>query len=147
MSSFTPISALLGGLLIGTGASWLVLSFGRIAGISGIVGALPSSRGNEFAWRALFLLGLVVGAGLLYRYGAPFGVSAPVSRSGFPAWKLIVSGLLVGYGTALGKGCTSGHGVCGLANRSPRSLLATAVFFGTGLLTASVLRHWLEIWR
>ena len=146
MSSFTPVSALLGGLLIGAGASWLLLSLGRIAGISGVVGALPFSRRMEFAWRALFLLGLVTGAGLLYRYGSTFGVQAPLSRIDFPAWELIVSGLLVGYGTALGSGCTSGHGVCGLARRSPRSLVATVIFLLTGIVTASVLRHWLENW-
>jgi uncharacterized protein len=146
MSSFTPVSALIGGLLIGGGASWLLLSLGRIAGISGIVGGLPFSRRIEFAWRAFFLLGLVTGAGLLYHFGGSFGVQAPISRLGFPAWELIVSGLLVGYGTALGSGCTSGHGVCGLARRSPRSLVATVVFVLTGIVTASVLRHWLENW-
>ncbi|WP_243049465.1 YeeE/YedE thiosulfate transporter family protein [Dyella sp. RRB7] len=143
MSSFTPVSALLGGLLIGGGASLLLLSLGRMAGISGIVGALPFSRRIELAWRALFLLGLVAGAALLYRFGGPFGVQAPVSRAHFPAWLLIVAGLLVGYGTAMSHGCTSGHGVCGLARRSPRSLVATLVFLLTGMFTASVLRHWL----
>jgi uncharacterized membrane protein YedE/YeeE len=137
MASFTPVSALLGGLLIGAGASWLLLALGRVAGISGIVGSLPLSRGFEFAWRALFLLGLIAGAALLYRLGVP----APLSRAGLPAWLLIASGLLVGYGTAMGNGCTSGHGVCGLARRSPRSLVATVIFLGVGLLTASVLRH------
>ena len=137
MASFAPVSALLGGLLIGAGASGLLLALGRIAGISGIVGSLPLSRGFEFAWRALFLLGLIAGAALLYRFGVP----APHSRSDMPAWLLIVSGLLVGYGTAMGNGCTSGHGVCGLARRSPRSLVATVIFLVVGLLTASVLRH------
>jgi hypothetical protein len=146
MSSFTPVSALIGGLLIGAGASWMLLSLGRIAGISGIVGRLPFSRRAEFAWRAFFLLGLVTGAGLLYHFGGKFGVRAPISRISFPAWELIASGLLVGFGTALGSGCTSGHGVCGMARRSPRSLVATVIFLLAGIVTASALRHWLENW-
>ncbi|MEE4302309.1 MAG: YeeE/YedE family protein, partial [Pseudomonadales bacterium] len=103
---FTPVSALAGGALIGLAATLLMYALGRIAGISGIVGAVL--RG-ELGWQRWFLLGLVAGAGL-WLWLAP---SAPAPRTGFPPAVLVVAGLLVGYGTRLGSGCTSGHGVCG----------------------------------
>ena len=145
MTSFTPISALAGGLLIGLAAVLLMLLDGRIAGVSGIAAGLvwpergaPSGSG---LWRALFLLGLVAGAGGYAALGFPM---AP-PRTGFPPLLLVIAGLLVGYGTALAGGCTSGHGVCGLARLSPRSFVATGVFLGVAIVTTFVTRHLLGL--
>lgn len=134
MSHFTPVAAVVGGALIGLAATLLLWLNGRVAGISGILDKAVSERG---AWRWLFLIGLVIGAGAFVLGGG----TAPVPRSGFPAWLLAVAGVLVGYGTALGHGCTSGHGVCGLARLSPRSLVAVLVFLGAALLTTYLLHH------
>jgi len=136
MSDFTPVSGLVGGALIGVAASLLLLGSGRIAGVSGIAaGALFSREGGERWWRLAFLAGLI-GAGL------PFVVFAPeaIGPSPRPLLWLALAGLLVGVGTRLGGGCTSGHGVCGVSRLSPRSLVATALFVGTGMLTVSLLR-------
>jgi uncharacterized membrane protein YedE/YeeE len=139
MNSFSIAESLLGGVLIGVSASLLLWLTGHVAGISGIIGrvlfALKDS--GEFVWRALFLIGLVAGAKLYY---AGFS-AAPAAREYFPAWLLIVSGLLVGFGSSLGKGCTSGHGVCGLGRLSVRSLVATVVFLGVAIITTTVVRH------
>jgi uncharacterized membrane protein YedE/YeeE len=122
-----------GGLLIGV-AVWLLLSgLGRIAGVSGILSAALAGPGAG-AWRFAFLGGLI-GGGLLF--ARAFGVAAPPVAS--TPW-LIVAGLLVGFGTVLGGGCTSGHGVCGLGRRSLRSLVATAVFMACGAITVAVIR-------
>lgn len=136
MDHFTPISALLGGLLIGVAAALLWLTNGRIAGISGIVGNLPSARSGDIFWRIAFLAGLVV-APLLYAAVA----GTPVIRldAGVPV--IVAGGLLVGFGTRLGGGCTSGHGVCGLARVSPRSMVATCLFMAAGFLTVFLARH------
>lgn len=137
MSAFTPVSALLGGLLIGTAASLLLWLDGRIAGVSGILGGLlPPARGGV-AWRALFLGGLVAGAALFYALHG----QAPQARAGFPRVWLIAGGLLVGLGTGLAHGCTSGHGVCGLARLSPRSLVATVIFLLVAIATTYGVRH------
>ncbi len=137
MTTFTPVSALFGGLLIGTAASLLLWIDGRIAGVSGILGGLlPPSRGGA-AWRALFLGGLVGGAALFYALHG----HAPLARAGFPAVLLIVGGLLVGLGTGLARGCTSGHGVCGLARLSARSLAATVTFLLVAAATTYLVRH------
>ncbi len=138
MTHFTPYSALLGGALIGLAATVLLLMNGRIAGISGIVnGVLEPSRG-DIGWRSWFLIGLVVGGGLYLSFATlPFEL-----RSGFPMALLALAGFLVGFGTRMGNGCTSGHGVCGIARLSIRSLVATAVFLSTGMLTVYlVTRH------
>ena len=141
MQNFTPISALIGGALIGLAAACLWLGIGRIAGISGIVGNLwmPGSRTpqNDRAWRVAFLIGLVAGPVL---WGVAGG-SVPVLQLPSSPALLITAGLLVGFGTRLGSGCTSGHGVCGLARLSPRSLVATAVFMTTAIVTVFVSRH------
>lgn len=137
MNSLTFYSALLGGGLIGAAASLLLWLTGRIAGISNIAGNLFFTAVGDRLWRALFLLGMVGGAGIYY---AVFG-NAPVARPHFPGWLLAVAGLLVGFGTSLGSGCTSGHGVCGLGRLSKRSLAATAIFLSTGIATAIVVRH------
>lgn len=127
--------ALLGGALIGGAAALLFALNGRIAGISGLIGSLLFSK--ERLWPALFLAGLVAGAGIFYALGG----SAPVPRPDFPAWLLALAGALVGFGTAMARGCTSGHGVCGLARLSPRSLAATLTFLATAILTTFVVRH------
>lgn len=136
MDHFTPISAVLGGGLIGLSAALLWLGTGRIAGISGIVGGLWTSRAGDIGWRLAFLLGLLA-APLIYAAvgGAP-NIVVPTS----PAL-LVAAGLLVGVGTRLGSGCTSGHGVCGMARLSPRSLAATALFMLAGFATVFVTRH------
>jgi len=124
--------ALCGGLLIGAGAAALLLLNGRIAGISGILGNAVRGRAGGQGWRVAFLLGLVLPA-------AVFGLGSIGFAQGLPG--LAVSGLLVGFGTRLGSGCTSGHGVCGLANLSPRSLAATATFMAVAGLTVFFVRH------
>ncbi len=142
MEHFTPLSALAGGLLIGLASALLWLGNGRIAGISGIFGQLlPPTR--SVAWRLVFLVSLVGGtllaSLLLPQLGAtPQLVSAPAG-SGLetPTW-LVIAGLLTGLGTRLGNGCTSGHGICGLARLSRRSMVAVAVFFGVAILTVAV---------
>jgi uncharacterized protein len=143
MDSFTPYSALAGGLLIGLSASLLLWFNGRIAGISGIARGLLSGERNGFLWRALFLVGLVGGAWLYYWLAARAGHSGsvPQARAGFPPALLIAGGLAVGFGTALARGCTSGHGVCGMARLSPRSIVATLIFLATGIATTYVVRH------
>lgn len=124
------LQATLGGILIGA-ASWLLLaSLGRVAGISGIVAGALSPQPGERAWRWAFLAGLV-GVGALLTWGGPVLPS--------PHWAVLVAaGLLVGVGTVLGSGCTSGHGVCGLGRRSRRSLVATGVFMGCGFATVLI---------
>lgn len=137
MNGFTFSNALAGGLLIGGAAALLLWLTGRIAGVSNIVGHLFLSTNGDRLWRVLFLLGLVAGAGLYY---AVFG-NMPLGRPNFPAWLLAIAGVLVGFGTSLGGGCTSGHGVCGLGRLSTRSLVATGIFLITGIVTAVVVRH------
>lgn len=133
---FTPWSALAGGLLVGLAASALLLFNGRIAGISGILGGLLRPVAGDTGWRLAFLAGLA-GVPLLYLLAAP--LPAAEVAAGWPL--LLVSGLLVGIGARYGGGCTSGHGVCGLARRSPRSLAATVVFMSAGVAVVFVLRH------
>ncbi len=137
MNHFTPVSALTGGLLIGGAAVMLLWLNGRIAGISNIAAGLLSWRRSDVLWRFLFLGGMIAGAALCY---LAFG-SEPVPRPHFPAWLLALGGILVGFGTSLGSGCTSGHGVCGLGRLSLRSLVATMVFLVLGIVTTYVVRH------
>ncbi|MCZ8016313.1 MAG: YeeE/YedE family protein [Limnobacter sp.] len=134
--AFTPYSALLGGLMIGVSAVMLILLTGRVAGISGILGELIKPQSNETLWRFTFVLGMVTAPWL---YMATMGSFEFESPRGPLA--LIVAGLLVGYGTRLGSGCTSGHGVCGLSRLSLRSLVATGVFMTVGFVVASLLMH------
>jgi uncharacterized protein len=140
VSSFTPIASLAGGALIGASASALLLLTGRIAGISGIFGGLVLPRSGEVAWRALFLAGLVAG-GVLLACFFPGAIEAPRT----PRPLLVAAGLLVGIGTRVGAGCTSGHGVCGLSRLSVRSLAATLTFMAVGILTASLVHHVLGV--
>lgn len=139
-----PPSAVAGGVLIGLGAVFLYLALGRIAGISGIFfGALRRQQDHTSgAWRWTFLLGLMGGAILV---AALTGEGATLGRPPVGAGWLIAAGLLVGWGTRMGNGCTSGHGVCGLGRLSLRSLAAVAAFMTLGVLTASLFRHWLGV--
>jgi uncharacterized protein len=137
MSEFTPVSSLAGGALIGIAATLLLWLDGRVAGISGIVGGLLRRQPEDAAWRIAFVVGLL-GGGVVLRLVAPARVAFTLERS---TAVLIIAGLLVGYGTQLGNGCTSGHGVCGLSRGSRRSLAATLTFMTTGALTALAVRH------
>ena len=132
MESFSlPLA---GGLLLGSAAIWLLLSMGRIAGISGVIwGALA---GPDRQWRWVFLIGLLIG-GALTHFATGMPLPAP---SNAPLWLIALSGLLVGVGTRMGSGCTSGHGVCGLGRRSPRSLTATLTFMALGVFTVTVMQ-------
>jgi uncharacterized membrane protein YedE/YeeE len=135
-NAFAPWPALGGGLLIGLGVAMLLLVDGRIAGISGVVGGLFRPRAGDVGWRVAFVLGLVaapfaaalVGQSLVPQIDAGFGVVA-------------LAGVAVGVGTRYGAGCTSGHGICGVARLSPRSLVATATFMAAGVVTVFVVRH------
>ena len=136
IDGFTPVSALAGGALIGLAATLLYAVTGRIAGISGIGGGLLRAGERDAGWRLAFLAGLVVGAG-----AAALAAGTPTLRIDASWPLLVVGGLLVGYGTQLGRGCTSGHGVCGIARFSPRSIAATVVFMGAAAATVFVTRH------
>jgi uncharacterized membrane protein YedE/YeeE len=133
---FTPWSSFAGGLLIGVAAAAFVLIHGRIAGISGILGGLLRPAGQDVAWRIAFLGGLLVAPALylLFERFPPATIDAS-----FPL--VILAGLLVGLGTRYGSGCTSGHGVCGLARLSPRAFVATLTFMAAGAATVFVVRH------
>lgn len=133
---FTPCSALAGGAIIGGAVALLLLFNGRIAGISGITGGLLSAGGRERIWRVAFLGGLLISP-WLYAAAAALPPGEIAAGSGW----LAVAGLLVGVGTRLGSGCTSGHGVCGVARLAPRSLAATAVFMLLGFTAVWLVRH------
>ncbi|MGZ4959480.1 MAG: YeeE/YedE family protein [Methylomonas sp.] len=136
MAEVTVLSALAGGALIGLAAALLLYTHNRVAGISGIAAGILPPWSKETYWRLWFLLGLIA-SGPLYRLtGNPITVQFDV-----PLGLLAVAGLLVGYGTRLGGGCTSGHGVCGIARLSGRSIVATLVFMLTGGLTVFLVRH------
>ena len=137
MENFTPISGLIGGLLIGLATTLMLLLNGRIAGISGIVGGLLTRKGSEVGWRAMFVAGLLLGA---FVYMLATGGALPVRiEASLPI--VVVAGLLVGFGTRLGSGCTSGHGVSGLARFSKRSIVATSIFMGAGIVTVFLTHH------
>jgi uncharacterized protein len=137
VENFTPVSGLIGGLLIGLSTVLLILLNGKIAGISGIVGGLLARKGSEVGWRAMFILGLLLGA---FIYMLATGGALPVDiKASLPV--MIVAGLLVGFGTRLGSGCTSGHGVIGIARFSKRSVVATLVFFVAAIITVFVIYH------
>lgn len=137
MDNFTPISGLIGGALIGLAAALLLIANGRIAGVSGILGGVMSPVRGDVAWRVLFIVGLWFG-GLIYwmTLGQLFAVEVEA------AWPtLIAAGLLVGFGTRVGSGCTSGHGVCGIARVSRRSITATLTFMVTAIITVLITHH------
>lgn len=135
-SSFTPWSALAGGALIGLAATLLILTTGRIAGISGIVGGLLRPSSDDKDWRVAFVAGLVA-APIIWRLVAD--LPNTIINASVPI--LVAAGFIVGISTRYGSGCTSGHGVCGLARLSPRSLAATLAFMATGFITVYVIRH------
>ena len=136
MTELTLVSSLGGGLLIGGGAALLLVSHRKIAGISGIIGGLLSAKGDR-DWRIAFLVGLVC-VGLTLSLFFPEAYVVEIERSSIA---FVVAGLLVGVGTRIGNGCTSGHGVCGISRFSKRSLLATLVFMASGALTVFLINH------
>jgi len=135
---FTPWTALAGGILLGIASAAFILVNGRVLGISGILGGLLVPRRGDVSWRLSFLLGLVLAPATLWLL-APGLISAPRIEAGSAA--IVAAGLLVGLGTRYGSGCTSGHGVCGLARLSPRSLAATLAFMASGFAAVYVIRH------
>jgi len=141
MENFTPLSATAGGVLIGISVTLLLLFNGRIGGVSGIMnGALFAPKGDRI-WRLTFLAGLVLGAFIFHLLAPDF----TVLRQGYPLLLLGLGGFLIGLGTRMGGGCTSGHGICGIANLSIRSLIATLTFMATGMITVYTIRHILEL--
>lgn len=138
VTEFTPVPALIGGLLIGASALIMLGALGRIAGISGIAGNLLQAPAGDRSWRLAFVLGLLGGA-------ATYVVLAPAEAIRIhvdSGWGLMLAaGLLVGVGTRLGSGCTSGHGVCGIGRLSPRSLVATGIFMAVAIAVVAILRH------
>lgn len=140
MTEFTPMSAIAGGLLLGLSTVLLLWFNGRIAGISGIFyGAM---RGTDKSWRWWFLAGLLVGCGLWV------GITRPeidLRSDDFAWWMVAIAGFVVGFGTRLGSGCTSGHGICGIGRLSTRSMIATVTFFAAGMVSVYVVRHVLGV--
>ena len=137
MENFTPLSALLGGALIGLSITLLLLFNGRIAGISGIMNGLFQSPKSEAIWRLTFLIGLVIGTLIFQSFSSE--PLLPVQTS--PLWLIAIGGFLVGIGTRLGSGCTSGHGICGIASLSKRSIFATLTFMSSGMITVYFIKH------
>jgi uncharacterized protein len=133
---FTPWSALAGGGLIGISVALLILLNGRIAGITGIVGGLFKPVKGDVAWRIAFTFGLIIAPNIWLLFGKLPEITIDANYG-----LLVVAGLIVGFGARLGSGCTSGHGVCGISRLSPRSIVATLAFMGTGLLTVFIARH------
>ena len=141
MENFSPYSALAGGALIGISITILLLFNGRMAGISGIMNGLFNSPTQERNWRMVFLIGLILGA-VCFQIINP---DAFPPRQGYPLWLIAGGGFLVGIGTRLGSGCTSGHGICGIANLSRRSIFATLTFMTSGMVTVYIIKHLLVI--
>lgn len=137
MTEFTPVSALVGGAIIGAAAVMFMALVGRIAGISGIAGGLLAGQRGDFAWRLAFVVGL---AAAPLAWQAATGAGPVVTMASNPVL-LVAAGLLVGFGAQLGSGCTSGHGVCGISRFSARSILATVTFIATAAATVFVMRH------
>jgi uncharacterized membrane protein YedE/YeeE len=137
MDQFTPFASTIGGVFIGLAASVMLLLHGKIAGISGIVGGLLQPRAGDVSWRLLFVAGLVLG-GTALAFVWPAALTDTLVRSPVT---VLFAGLLVGFGTRMGNGCTSGHGVCGLTRFSPRSAAAVATFMTTGAITAYITQQ------
>ena len=134
-SHFTPLESLGGGLLIGLAAAAFMIVHGRIMGVSGILGGIVRPLKGDFLWRATFMLGLIAAPFIPRLVGL-----LPEAQIEGSLVQLVIAGLLVGIGTALGSGCTSGHGVCGIARLSPRSIVATILFVGSGMVTVWAIR-------
>ena len=137
MGNFTPISAAIGGALIGLSAVLLMALTGRIAGISGIFAGLINPQTTDRAWRAAFIGGLVAAP----LAAALLGHTVPTPRMPGSYITVVIGGLLVGFGTRLGSGCTSGHGICGIARLSPRSIVATGVFMMAAIIVVALTHH------
>lgn len=137
-TEFTPYASLIGGIMIGLAATLLMAFHGRIAGMTGLLSGVLPPVAKDWAWRAAFLAGAAVAplALVLSNYSIPF-----TSPTGTPM--LIIGGIIVGFGVKLGSGCTSGHGICGIARLSPRSIVATCVFMAATAVTVYVIRHML----
>lgn len=137
MTEFTPLASTIGGILIGVSAILLMALHGRIAGMTGILGGVLPPPASDWHWRAAFLAGAILAPAVwLAATGMPIGFEVPVNMT-----MMIVGGLIVGVGVTFGSGCTSGHGVCGMARFSPRSIVATLVFMATTFATVFVVRH------
>lgn len=136
MHHLTPVSGLIGGALIGLAAAMLMLLSGRLAGVSGILGGLLTGNADR-AWRIAFIAGLIAAALLAPLFGAP----SPARLASSNLVLFAVAGLLVGFGSRMGNGCTSGHGVCGFARLSARSITATLVFMSVAIATVAIVRH------
>ena len=134
-----PLLPIMGGLLIGTSSLLLLIGMGRVAGISGIFWSFIA--GPDRTWRACFLVGLLLGGAAAHGF---FGLPIPANPAA-PLYFAVLAGVLVGSGTRLGSGCTSGHGVCGIARRSQRSMVATGVFMASGIAMVFLIRHVLEV--
>lgn len=143
--SFPHVDALLGGVLIGLGATTLMLSLGRIAGISGMINLALIKLGaeHEQSWRRLWLIGLIAGGGSLhFLYPTSQEITAPMMNLNTLDWMILcIGGVFVGFGTVMGNGCTSGHGVCGIARGSKRSIAATLIFVITAIIVRLILKH------
>jgi uncharacterized protein len=137
MADFTPISAAIGGALIGLSALLLMLLNGRVAGITGVFAGLIDPVGTDRAWRATFIAGLIIAP----LSAALVGFTLPMPQMPASLVVVVAAGLLVGFGTRLGNGCTSGHGVCGIARLSPRSMVATAIFMAAAIVVVALTRH------
>jgi uncharacterized membrane protein YedE/YeeE len=135
-NNFTPWTALAGGALIGISAALFILFNGRIAGISGIIGSLFRPVMHDAGWRIAFTLGLILAPIIWLLFAELPNVQIDATYN-----LLIVAGVIVGFGARYGSGCTSGHGVCGISRLSPRSIIATLAFMGTGFLTVFIMRH------
>ena len=140
MENFTPISALIGGVLIGTAATIMLWVNGRITGISGILSGVLFPVKTDVLWRIVFILGLLSGAVV---YTLIWGTAIVINQQATPVLT-VVAGLLVGFGTRMGSGCTSGHAICGIARISKRSFAATAIFMATAIITVFIVRQVLE---
>ena len=143
MEHFTPLSATIGGLLIGLATTLLWVVNGRTAGISTIAGGIYPIHTGEILWRAVFLIGLPIGAWLGFIAAPAMFAEVPKTLPVItltPVW-LVGTGLLVGIGTRVGRGCTSGHGICGLSRLSVRSLVAVCTFMATAMITVFIVRH------
>jgi len=137
MANFTPLSAAIGGALIGLASLLLMLLLGRVAGISGIASGILGVGALDRGWRLAFIAGLI----LAPLTGSLVGFAVPVPEMPESFVVIVAAGLLVGFGTRLGGGCTSGHGICGIGRLSPRSIAATIVFMVTAVITVAVTRH------
>ena len=137
MVNFTPVSAAIGGALIGLSSVLLMLFTGRIAGVSGIFDGLINPQTNDHAWRAAFIAGLITAPVI----AALVGYTLPMPQMPRNFITIVAGGLLVGFGVRLGSGCTSGHGICGVARLSPRSIVATGVFMMTAIVVVALTHH------